>query len=137
MRPLDADVRPVAEKTLDPFVSIQNSLRQQGATYYLLETVGGQQPNYRFYCKMSIGGNPNYTRPFEASDADPLRAMSLVLQQVEAWRFRAVRICSSSTLVNCHGFGVGYTHGHAAPQHRNPIAQRCAAALSAASPLAD
>ena len=86
MRPLDADVQPVAEKTVDPFVSIQNSLRQQGATYYLLEAWGGQQPSYRFYCKMSIGGNPNYTHPFEAVDADPLRAMSLVLQQVEAWR---------------------------------------------------
>ncbi len=69
----------------DPFTSIQNRLRQLGATYYLLESRGDQQQQYRFYCKMAVGGNRNYTRCFEAVDAEPLRAMSQVLQQVETW----------------------------------------------------
>jgi hypothetical protein len=69
----------------DPFTLIENRLRQLGATYFLLESRGDQQQQYRFYCKMALGGNPNYTRCFEAVDAEPLRAMSQVLQQVESW----------------------------------------------------
>jgi hypothetical protein len=70
----------------DPLSQIQNRLRELGATYSLLETWGGQGQLYRFYCKMAIGGNANYTRYFEATDGDPIRAMGNVLQQVEAWR---------------------------------------------------
>ena len=65
---------------------IERRLRELGATYSLLESWGNQGQLYRFYCKMGIGGNSNYTRYFEATDADPLRAMNIVLQQVEAWR---------------------------------------------------
>jgi hypothetical protein len=70
----------------DPFNQVQERLRQLGATYYLLESWGGQQQLYRFYCRMAVGGNPNYTRYFEAIDAQPLKAMSQVLDQVESWR---------------------------------------------------
>jgi hypothetical protein len=70
----------------DQFSLIQDRLRKLGATYYLLESWGSQQDLYRFYCKMAIGGNPNYTCHFEATHSEPLRAMALVLQQVEAWR---------------------------------------------------
>jgi hypothetical protein len=70
----------------DPFNHVQDRLRQLGATYYLLESWGGQQQLYRFYCRMAVGGNPNYTRYFEAIDAQPLKAMSQVLDQVESWR---------------------------------------------------
>ena len=52
--------RPSRRKTI-PFTTIQNRLRQLGATYYLLGVLGGQQQRYRFYCKMAVGGNPNYT----------------------------------------------------------------------------
>ncbi len=69
----------------DPFAHIQNRLRRLGATYYLLEAWGDEQPLYRFYCKMAMGGNTSYTRYFEATDADPLQAMSQVLREVEAW----------------------------------------------------
>ncbi len=69
----------------DRFTQIQNRLRQLGATYFLLESMGGPQPTYRFHCRMAVGGNPSITRPFEATEAEPLRAMSQVLQQVEAW----------------------------------------------------
>ena len=73
-------------KAADPFLHTQKRLQQLGATYYLLESWGGQQQLYRFYCKMAVGGNPNYTRYFEAIESDPLRAMSQVLGQVESWR---------------------------------------------------
>ena len=85
-----APVSPPAATTpkpaADPFLHTQQRLQQLGATYYLLESWGGQQQLYRFYCKMAVGGNPNYTRYFEAIESDPLRAMSQVLGQVESWR---------------------------------------------------
>jgi hypothetical protein len=87
--PIFADTKtgtvPSPPAETDRFTQIQNRLRQLGATYYLLESMGGPQPMYRFHCRMAVGGNPNITRPFEATDAEPLRAMSQVLQQVEAW----------------------------------------------------
>ncbi|MEN6406471.1 MAG: hypothetical protein ABFC77_08370 [Thermoguttaceae bacterium] len=70
----------------DPFETIPKQLQQLGATYYLLESWGGQQSMYRFYCKMAIGGSADYTRCFEAVQSDPLQAMRQVLQQVETWR---------------------------------------------------
>jgi hypothetical protein len=69
-----------------PFSQIQDRLKQLGATYYLLETWGNQQQLYRFYCKMAVGGNTNYTHCFEYISADPVQAMSEVLKQVEGWR---------------------------------------------------
>ena len=79
---------PAAEiaNTGESLPRIQRRLRELGATYSLLESWGNQGQLYRFYCKMGIGGNSNYTRYFEATDADPLHAMSIVLQQVESWR---------------------------------------------------
>ena len=74
-----------APATADPFHAIQDRLRQLGATYYLLESWGNQQQLYRFYCKMAVGGSADYTRCFEATDAEPLQAMVQVLRQVETW----------------------------------------------------
>ena len=72
--------------SLDPFSAMQKLLKQQGATYYLLETWGSDGELYRFHAKMSVAGNPNYTRHFEATDRDALGAMRNVVAQVEAWR---------------------------------------------------
>ena len=69
----------------DQFTYIQRRLRQLGATYYLLEA-WGSEGQYRFYCKIAIGGNPNFNRYFEATDVDPIMAMMKVLAEVEAWR---------------------------------------------------
>ena len=80
----DAAAGPTS--STDPFRSIQDRLRELGATYYLLESWGTGQQMYRFYCKMSVGGSADYTRYFEASHADPLQAMREVLGQVESWR---------------------------------------------------
>jgi hypothetical protein len=70
----------------EPFNAIQSRLRQLGARYYLLESWGNDRQFYRFYCKMAIGGSPDYTRFFEATNADPVQAMAQVLQQVERWK---------------------------------------------------
>jgi hypothetical protein len=80
---LNASLNPPAA---NPFSEMQNRLRQLGATYYLLETWGNEQQYYRFYCKMAVGGNTNYTHCFESTDSDPIAAMTTVLKQVEAWR---------------------------------------------------
>jgi hypothetical protein len=69
----------------NPFMAMQDRLRQLGATYYLLETWGNQRQFYRFYCQMAVGGNSSYTHYFEATNANPLAAMADVLRQVEAW----------------------------------------------------
>ena len=65
---------------------IQERLRELGATYYLLESWGSDQQLFRFYCKVAVGGNADYTHWFEAIHADPLQAMQQVLRRVEAWR---------------------------------------------------
>lgn len=77
---------PLQPVTTDRFTEIQRRLRQLGATYYLLESWQSQRRMYRFYCRISVGGNQNYTRYFEATDYDALQAMGKVLEQVEAWR---------------------------------------------------
>jgi hypothetical protein len=68
------------------FTAMERRLRENGATFYLLETWGNEGELYRFHCKMAIGNNPNYTRHFEATDRDALKAMAQVLERVEAWR---------------------------------------------------
>ncbi len=70
----------------EQFQSFQRRLHDLGATYLLLETWGERQQLYRCFCKVAIGGNPNCTRHFEATDADPLRALAAVTEQVEQWR---------------------------------------------------
>jgi len=87
-----ASARPnsgVEPKTTPPapagFRDAQERLRQLGATYYLLESWGSQEQLYRFYCRVAVDENADYTRYFEAIHADPFQAMRQVLQQVEAW----------------------------------------------------
>lgn len=68
------------------FAQVQERLRALGATYYLLETWGHDGTLFRFHCKMAVAEDPNYTRQFEATDTDALRAMEWVLDQVVRWR---------------------------------------------------
>ena len=82
----DANAAGLSDLGADPFHSIQDRLRQLGATYYLLESWGNDQQTYRFYCKTAVGGSTQFTRCFEATDADPLQAMVKVLRQVEGQR---------------------------------------------------
>jgi hypothetical protein len=64
---------------------IPKRLQQLGATYYVLESWGNDQLLYRFYCKMAVMENSNFTHCFEATDSDPRQAMQSVLRQVESW----------------------------------------------------
>ena len=70
----------------DTFKYVQDRLDQFGATYYLLETSGNKKDVYCFYCRMSVGGKPGVTQPFWCYDSDPLKAMTMVLKQVEGWQ---------------------------------------------------
>jgi hypothetical protein len=70
----------------DRFTEMERKLREFGATYYLLETWGNAGELYRFHCRMAVANNAAYSRHFEATDRDALKAMSDVLAQVEAWR---------------------------------------------------
>ncbi len=71
--------------SVDRFTYIQNRLRQLGATYFLLEMFEGreEEERYRFHCCIPVGGNPSYTRKYEALDSSPIGAMAGVLAQVE------------------------------------------------------
>lgn len=75
-----------ARPAADRFAALQARLRELGSTYCLLESWGAGADLYRFYCKMGIGGSTNFTRSFEATDPDPVGALSKVVQQVEEWR---------------------------------------------------
>jgi hypothetical protein len=61
-------------------------LQELGVTYFVLEPCGDRSESFRFFCQMSVGGNRSITRPFWSFDSDPLRAMTQVLKQVEAWQ---------------------------------------------------
>ncbi len=84
--PFAADRTACPLETTDPFKDMERRLRQHGATYYLLETWGANGELYRFHCRMAVANNAAYTRHFEATDRDALKAMADVLTQVEAWR---------------------------------------------------
>ena len=61
-------------------------LQKLGATYFVLEPCGDEKREFRFFCRMSIGGNPRVTQPFWCFDNDPMKAMTRVLKQVEDWQ---------------------------------------------------
>ena len=77
---------PQARHTVDRFTYIQTRLRELGATYYLLENWGSDGQYFRFHCRMAVGGSQGYTRHFEATESDALKAMARVLEEVESWR---------------------------------------------------
>jgi hypothetical protein len=75
--------------TDEKFRRAEIRLRELGATHYMLETWGADNNRYRFVCKMSVGGNAEVTRYFQAIDDNPWQAMQTVLEQVEDWRSRS------------------------------------------------
>jgi hypothetical protein len=60
-----------------------NVLRQMGAANYSLEEWGN---GYRFKCAVSLGNKIDFTRHFEATDADPLATVRQVVGEVTAWQ---------------------------------------------------
>jgi hypothetical protein len=82
---------PTASFPPGHFREAELRLRELGATYYLLETLGPGSGQYRFYCKVAFGPKPEEMLAFFATDRDPLAAMHQVARQVEAWRMHANR----------------------------------------------
>lgn len=83
--PVEGGISPAA------FDALQARLQDLGASYYRLEDrreEGDGTPLYRFRCEVPLPGNENYLRPFEADDRDPVRAMQLVVEEVEVWLAR-------------------------------------------------
>ena len=76
---------PDAAPAEDPFKSIQQRLRQLGATWYALET-WGNEGRFHFACRVSVNGNPSLNRLFQATDAEAIQAMGKVLHDVEQWK---------------------------------------------------
>lgn len=79
---------PPATTNGDHFTEIQHRLRDYGASYYALESVGEQGDLYRFGCTMTDSAGQQ--RSFSVTDRDPLQAMHRVLRDVEAWRGQAL-----------------------------------------------
>ena len=86
LSPVRTSHGPSESESPGQFHSICHRLKELGATYVLLESWGDGQEQFRFYCKIAIAGNPDYTYRFEATSVDPLAAMANVLRQVESWR---------------------------------------------------
>lgn len=84
-RSLDSGATVPTRET-DQIQSFRQRLYDLGAVYLLLETWGESGSLYRCFCQVAVGGNPNCTRHFEATDSDPLRAIAQVAEQVEQWR---------------------------------------------------
>jgi hypothetical protein len=64
----------------------ERRLRRLGATYYRLETWGGEGRFYRCSCNVALKAGSRMTRHFEAIEAAPSQAIDAVIKQVDAWR---------------------------------------------------
>ena len=83
--------RPPGRLAEQEFRSIEQRLRELGATYYLLETWGDEGELFRFQGRIAVMEDPSCQRYFEAVDREPLVTMRRVLAQVEAWKSATVR----------------------------------------------
>lgn len=78
----------IGPDTLARLQQIRERLEQLGAEYVIVETTDGSG-RYRFHCRMLVGTESRFTRPFESIGSDPLAAGETVLREVEAWRTAA------------------------------------------------
>jgi hypothetical protein len=68
------------------FRKVEMRLRELGATQYMLESWGASNEQYRFECRMAVGGNVVVTLHFKAIESNHWRAMVILLGQVEQWQ---------------------------------------------------
>lgn len=68
---------------IEPELSL---LRSMGAEEYVLERWGADQQLFRFRCAISLGGNDELTRQFEAVAADPIATVREVVGEVTSWQ---------------------------------------------------
>jgi hypothetical protein len=92
---IPANVRPPKRKDGERFEAISRQLAGLGAQYLRLDALDSEGRQFRFHCRMPLGGSDAYSRPFEATAANPVAAMEEVLAAVEAWQ--AGRDPSSAT----------------------------------------
>jgi len=64
---------------------MEQRLREMGATYYRLETWGQEGRRFRFQCRVAADPTTGWARHFEATDPQPIQAVSKVLASVESW----------------------------------------------------
>jgi hypothetical protein len=70
-------------------------LKKMGAAQYALEKWGA---GYRFKCAVALGDNPDFTRQFEAIDADPLATVRQVVGEVTSWQNARHDVPGSATV---------------------------------------
>src|SRR5207248_11462995 len=75
----------IDERTIGRLQQIRERLENLGAEYVVVDYETEQGP-YRFYCRMLVDERSRFTRPFEATSADPVVAAEQVLRDVESWR---------------------------------------------------
>jgi len=84
--PLAATAEPViAEATIARLQQIRQRLEELGAEYLVVDALENGS-GYRCHCRMLVDPRSRFTRPFEASGADPLLVSEQVLRDVETWR---------------------------------------------------
>jgi hypothetical protein len=79
----------IDEATLARLQQIRQRLEDLGADYVVVDTLDGAA-GYRCLCRMLVDPRSRFTRPFEATAADPLVAGEQVLREVEAWHMARV-----------------------------------------------
>lgn len=67
------------------FRVLEAQVKQAGALYYRLETLG-REGLFRFQCRVAVPQSSGHTRHFEAVAKDPLTAMQRVLEKIHTWR---------------------------------------------------
>jgi hypothetical protein len=70
-------------------------LKKLGVAQYALEKWGA---GYRFKCAVPLGDNPDFTRQFEAIDADPLATVRQVVGEVTSWQNARHDVSDSATM---------------------------------------
>lgn len=70
-------------------------LKKLGVAQYALEKWGA---GYRFKCAVPLGDNPDFTRQFEAIDADPLATVRQVVGEVSSWQNARHDIAGAATM---------------------------------------
>ena len=71
------------KQQLEPHFSLLQSL---GAADYRLERWGSGGTLYRFHCAIALGSDNDFTREFDAVDADPVAAVRQVVGEATAWQ---------------------------------------------------
>ena len=79
----------IAEATIARLQQIRQRLEDLGAEYVVVDALdeGG---GYRCHCRMLVDPRSRFTKPFEATGADPLAISEQVLREVESWRSASV-----------------------------------------------